>query len=72
MASYIISYDFCKPEQDYENLIKAIKNYSWCKINKSDWVIVATDDASTIRDNLCQYIDENDRLFVGKLSGAAA
>ena len=71
--SYFISYDLNDPGQNYDDLIEAIKKYgTYCKINKSDWIIVSTEDVSTIRDNLCTYIDNNDKLFVGKLSGAAA
>lgn len=71
--SYFISYDLNNPGQNYDDLIEAIKKYgTYCKVNKSDWIIVSNDEAKTIRDNLNKYLDSNDRLFVGKLSGVGA
>lgn len=51
--SYFISYDLNNPGQNYDDLIDAIKKYgTYCKINKSDWIICTNDKAKTIRDNL--------------------
>ncbi|WP_455794688.1 SinR family protein [Clostridium butyricum] len=73
MSSKIITYDLCAPGQNYDDLITAIKKYSrWAKITESTWLLVTDDTCKTIRDNLNNYIDENDRLFVGELSGEAA
>ena len=63
----IISYDLRKPEQNYEDLIKAIKTYNCRKINKSDWVIWTSSSCKEVRDYLQKYIDNNDTLFVAKL-----
>ena len=71
--SYFISYDLNNPRQNYDDLIEAIKKYgTYCKINKSDWIICTEDNTTTIRDNLKKHLDSNDRLFVGELSGVAA
>lgn len=71
--SYFISYDLNNPGQNYDDLIDAIKKYgTYCKINKSDWIICTNDKAKIIRDNLKKYLDSNDRLFVGGLSGEGA
>ena len=71
--SYFISYDLNNPGQNYDNLIEAIKKYgTYCKMNKSDWIISTNDNATTIRNNLKKYLDSNDRLFVGQLTGVAA
>lgn len=72
MALYLIDYDLSNPGQNYDDLIAAIKNYSWAKICKSSWAVSSSDSASTIRDNLKSYLDTNDRLFVGELSGTWA
>lgn len=72
MALFIIDYDLSNPGQNYDDLIAAIKNYSWAKICKSSWAISTTDSETTIRDNLKSYLDKNDRLFVGKLTGSWA
>ena len=70
--AYIITYDLCKPGQNYDELINAIKTYNWCKIAESAWVVTTTKKASEIRDHLKSKIDKNDKLFVGKLNGEAA
>jgi hypothetical protein len=73
MTSKIITYDLRKPGQDYEDLISAIKKYyQWAKITESSWLINTDDSCVMIRDNLNQYLDSNDRIFVGNLSGEAA
>ena len=70
--AYIITYDLYKPGQNYDELIKAIKTYYWCKIAESAWVVTTTKSSSEIRDHLKSKIDKNDKLFVGKLTGEAA
>lgn len=69
MKCYIISYDL-RYSRDYESLINAIKAYGyWGKINESLWAVVTNQNATQIRNNLLNYIDNDDRLFVLK-SGA--
>lgn len=70
MAKYIIDYDLNKQGKNYDGLIDAIKSYSsWAKICRSSWAIYTTDTTAQIRDNLQQYIDNNDVLFVSKMEG---
>ncbi len=73
MASYIITYDLNKTGQNYESLEKAIKAYgTWAKIATTTYIIVSSSNSESIRNNLKQYIDNNDELFVGRLNGEAA
>jgi len=73
MAKHIITYDLCKPGQDYDNLITAIKNYpQWAKVTESAWFVNTNSTAATVRDNLAQYMDRGDRLMVATLTGEAA
>ena len=63
--SYIILYDLCAPNRNYEELYKAIKAFgTWGKITESAWAVVTSWDCIKIRDYLMQYIDKDDRLFV--------
>lgn len=65
MSKYLINYDLYTPGKDYDALIEAIKAYGyWAKICKSCWAIKTNHTCAEIRDNLKQYIDTNDRLFV--------
>ncbi len=69
MSIKMISYDLRKPDQNYDALIDAIKSYgTYCKINKSDWLVQTSDKCSDIRDYLKKFIDSNDTLFVAELS----
>lgn len=73
MNSYLISYDLMAPAKDYPKLISAIKDYgTYAKVLESCWVIKSSDTAKTITDNLKNYIDANDKLFVAKLDNVAA
>lgn len=73
MNTFIITYDLNKPGQDYTDLIDAIKSYSaWCNIAKSVWCIITNDTAETTRNFLKKFLDQNDILFVSKVSAPAA
>ena len=62
---YIIIYDLCEPDRDYESLKQAIKEYTrWGKISQSAWAVVPSQDCVQIRDNLKKFIDNNDKLMV--------
>ena len=73
MKSYCISYDLCSPGKDYSALYDAIKAYgTWAKVTESFYIVKTSQSATSIRDNLRNCLDSNDRLFVGNLSGEAA
>jgi hypothetical protein len=68
----IVTYDLRSPGKDYSSLIAAIKRYTNCKITESCWLLSTIDSCEAIRNYLQQYMDSNDRLFVGALTGEAA
>lgn len=73
MTSMIIEYDLRSPGRDYEELYKAIKSYSTCMpITESTWFIKANETCPQVRDKLMAHMDNNDRIFVAALTGAAA
>ncbi len=73
MISLIIMYDLRAPGRNYDKLYEAIKAYdTWAHITESTWFIKTSSTCVEVRDNLLTHMDSNDRLFVGKLSGAAA
>lgn len=71
-ATYIVSYDLDNPGQNYKDLITAIKTHAYAKITESCWCIFTDSSSTDIRNDLKQYIDANDKLFVAKLSGESA
>lgn len=69
---YIISYDLCQPDRDYEALYQVLRSFpNWGKLTESTWAVVTSKTAVEIRDFLRNYIDSNDRLIV-ILSGRSA
>ena len=72
MNKYLISYDLGGPEtrQDYTNLITYIKNYNhWAKPLKSVWFIATDKDVATVRDELRNLMDSNDKVLVIEVTG---
>ncbi len=74
MKCYIVSYDLKSGSNfDYQRLYDAIKGYeTWAHINESLWAVVTDQTAIQVRDNLKQYIDQGDSLFVLKSGVEAA
>lgn len=74
MKTYLISYDLIKPEDDvdYTSLINYIKSgfNGWAKLMKSTWLVRTNEDVSTVRTNLRQKMDTNDKLVVIDVSGS--
>jgi hypothetical protein len=62
----LISYDLINPGQNYEQLMKLIKNYgSWARLGGSAYLISTEQTPVQVRDSLKSVLDENDKLFVG-------
>lgn len=73
MAVHVISYDLRHPGRDYEALYEAIMSYgSYARVNESVWCIKTQETCVQVRDHLQKHIDNNDLLFVARLSGEAA
>lgn len=70
---YIVSYDLKPPTQRYVELRNKIKEYpSWAVLGESVFLIETNLTAAEVRDELGEFIDGNDRIFVGKISAPAA
>ena len=62
---YIISYDLCQPDRDYNTLYKVLKTFpAWGRLTESTWAVVSPKNCVEIRDYLMQFVDNNDRLIV--------
>lgn len=62
---YCVSYDLRQPDRNYEDLVTGLKSFgTWWHQSGSVWLIVSSKKASDIREYLKQFIDENDKLFV--------
>ena len=75
MKLYTITYDLRQPGRKYNELYEAIKNVAgegnWQHPMESIWVVAVSSysitNAERIYDNIRQYIDENDSIFVTKI-----
>lgn len=66
---YIVTYDLKKPIRNYEDLYKGLQSFgTWWHQTGSVWIIVTHKSAAEVRDYLRQFIDSNDKLFVGRLN----
>ena len=64
---YMITYDLNSPGQNYEDVIKAIKDSStgvWCTFWKSSYLIKSYKSADEISNKITPHLDKNDRLIV--------
>lgn len=69
----IITYDLSAPHQNYEGVLSEIKSYgTWAKISESSYLIKTLKTPEKVRDVLLEYIDEDDKLFVGTVNAPAA
>ncbi len=60
-----ISYDLNQPGQNYEAVIKKIKELgSWAKVHKSFWYVSSTRTASEAVDFIKPALDKNDQVYV--------
>ena len=74
MAIVLISYDLCKPGQNYNGLYDAIKELSgfWAHPVESVWLVDTNIPTSEVRDILKKHMDSNDKLLVVQLGLAWA
>ena len=70
--SKIITYDLCNSGKNYDELYTYLKQYPWAHITESTWFISTEKTCVTIRNEINQIIDNDDRVFVGELTGVAA
>lgn len=64
---YMITYDLNSASQNYDDVIRAIKDCStgvWCSYWKSSFLIKSSLSANQISDKITPYLDSNDRLIV--------
>jgi len=71
-TAYIITYDLSSPGQNYEDVLKTIKdNNAWARLGGSSYIVLSNKSAFDIRDEIMAFMDSNDQLFVGVVSAPA-
>lgn len=64
MSVYLVTYDLKKPGQDYSDVLKTIKSYSWARLSESSYAIKTTETADSIEQKIRQNTDSNDNVYV--------
>lgn len=70
---YVITYDLKRPEQNYPELINAIKGLgTWAHPMQSTWLVVPNmylmNAASEIYNQLRRHMDSNDLLWISRVT----
>ncbi len=62
---YVVSYDLCKPGQDYKGLFDELQaSPSWWHYLESTWLIATSESASELYNRLRGHLDGGDRLLI--------
>ena len=74
MPVFVVCYDLGGPETpaSYSRIKSLIEKYPNCHAQQSVWFVEHPGPAATLRDQLKQALDSNDRIFVDPVSGAWA
>ncbi len=64
MTVLLITYDLNKPGKDYDDLLKAIRNYSWARLSESSYAIKTEQTPQQVFDKLRPYLDQNDNIYI--------
>lgn len=65
MASYLITYDLSKPDQNYSDVIDIIKNLGdWAKLSESSYAVTSSLNSTQIYGKIKGHLDKNDQLYV--------
>jgi hypothetical protein len=64
MSVKLITYDLDKPGQDYTDLLKEIKSFSWARLSESSYAVDTDLSPSQLYDRLSPYTDANDTIYV--------
>ncbi|KGL59098.1 hypothetical protein [Polaribacter sp. Hel1_85] len=71
--AYIISYDLNSAGQNYEDVLKVIKEHDgWARLGGSAYIVISKKSAIEIRDSLMEVTDSNDQIFVGTVKAPSA
>jgi hypothetical protein len=69
MAVFLAAYDLNTPGKDYEPLLAYLRTFgAYCHAQRSLWFLEWAGSSSQLRNAIGQHLDENDVLFVDRVS----
>ncbi len=73
MNKLLISYDLITPGKYYNPIIEYIKSFPrYAKPLESLWIVKTNRDCKSVRDDLSNLVDSNDKILVVDITGCAA
>jgi len=64
MAVLLVTYDLKKPGQDYTDLLKTIKTFSWARLSESCYAIETSSTPESVYNMLRPYMDSDDTIYI--------
>jgi hypothetical protein len=64
MSVKLVTYDLDKPGQDYTDLLKEIKKFSWARLSESSYAIETDLTPNQLYTRFKPYVDGNDTIYV--------
>lgn len=64
MSVKLVTYDLNKPGQNYEGLLKQIKQFAWARLSESSYAVETDLTPKALYDLLSPYLDASDTLLV--------
>ena len=64
MALYVVSYDLCKPEQDYPQLLEYLQLIGARRLLDSQWIVRSGATRDAVYSGIRAHLDSNDALLV--------
>lgn len=68
MAILLVTYDLNRPGQNYPEVHNYLKQYNHCKGLLAVWLLDTTVSPAKLRDDFLRIVDQNDRVFVTRLT----
>lgn len=68
MKYFLVIYDLLRPGLSYQPLWDALRDLKATRVQESAWVVKGEYEPDGLRDHLLQFMDENDRLFVARIT----
>lgn len=68
MATVLVTYDLRAPGRDYKSVYEYLRGFTHCHGMESVWLLDTLREPTVIRDELVRLIDQNDRLFVVRIT----
>jgi hypothetical protein len=69
MSDYLVSYDLDKPGQNYVQITQRLERLAFRRLMFSLWVGSGNYPIESLKNDLLQRIDANDRLLVVDITG---